>query len=256
MQSKILQLLFLFVGCVSFSQENISYQMPPKEILDLADYERAPSISMDKDRNYILFSYRNTYKNLEDLNQDEMKLGGLRINPVTNISSTVTYINNLKIRKFSDKNLTQISGLPKNARITNISWSPNYKKISFTHTTSKGVELWVIDVATATAKKLTEDNINANIGNPTSWFKDSEHILVRTLPSNKPDLIDTLKDIPTGPTVSTSDGSKSQNRTYQDLLKNKTDEANFESLITSELYKVSLNGTKTLFKEAAMYAGW
>ncbi len=103
-----------------------------------------------------------------------MKLGGLRINPVTNISSTVTYINNLKIRKFSDKNKSQVSGLPKNPRITNISWSPNYKKIAFTNTTQKGVELWVIDVASASAKKLTEAIINANIGNPASWFKDSE----------------------------------------------------------------------------------
>lgn len=255
MKLKILNLLFLILGCMGFSQENISYQTPPKEILALADYERAPSISMDKDRNYILFSYRNTYKNLDDLNQDEMKLGGLRINPVTNISSTITYVNNLKIRKFTDKNLVQVSGLPKNPRISNIAWSPNYKKISFTHTTSKGVELWVVDVATATAQKLTEAIINANIGNPASWFKDSENILLRTLPANKPDLINTLKDIPSGPTVSTSDGSKSQNRTYQDLLKNKTDEANFESLITSELYKVSINGTKTLFKGAAMYAG-
>ncbi len=64
MKSKILHLLFLFIGFLGFSQENISYQTPPKEILALADYERAPSISMDKDRQYILFSYRNTYKNL------------------------------------------------------------------------------------------------------------------------------------------------------------------------------------------------
>lgn len=255
MKLKFLNSLFLFIGFVGISQENITYQMPPKEILALADYERAPSISMDENREYILFSYRNTYKNLEDLNQEEMKLGGLRINPVTNISSTVTYINNLKIRKFADKELTQVSGLPTNPRITNISWSPNYKKISFTHTTQKGVELWVIDVASASAKKLTEDIINANIGNPSSWFKNSESLLVRTLPANKAALIDTGKDIPSGPTVSSSDGSKSQNRTYQDLLKNKTDEANFESLITSELYKVSLDGTKKLFKEAGMYAG-
>ena len=106
MKSKFLHLLFLFIGFLGFSQENISYQTPPKEILALADYERAPSISMDKDRQYVLFSYRNTYKNLEDLNQDEMKLGGLRINPVTNISSSVTYINNIKLRKIKDKNET------------------------------------------------------------------------------------------------------------------------------------------------------
>jgi dipeptidyl aminopeptidase/acylaminoacyl peptidase len=255
MKAKILLFIILLSGFSAFSQDNITYQMPPKEILALADYERAPSISMDKDRQYILFSYRNTYKNLEDLSQDDMKLGGLRINPVTNISSTVTYINNLKLRKFNGKNPVQVIGLPANPKIANISWSPDYKKIAFTHTTQTGVELWVLDVANNSAKKMTEPLLNANMGNPMSWYHDSENILIRTLPATKTGLINILKNVPTGPTVSSSDGSKSQNRTYQDLLKNKTDEANFESLITSELYKISLNGSKTLFKEAAMYAG-
>jgi hypothetical protein len=40
----------------------------------------------------MLLTYRDSYKTLDDLNQDEMRLGGLRINPTTNISSTVTYI--------------------------------------------------------------------------------------------------------------------------------------------------------------------
>ncbi|MDP5101836.1 MAG: prolyl oligopeptidase family serine peptidase [Nonlabens sp.] len=255
MKSKFLLFIILLSGLTAFAQDNITYQSPPPEIMALADYERAPSISMDKDREYMLLSYRNTYKNLEDLSQDEMKLGGLRINPVTNISSTVTYINNLKLRKFTAKTPVQVSGLPTNPRITNISWSPDYKKIAFTHTAQTGVELWVIDVVSMSAKKLTEPILNANMGSPVSWYKDSENMLVRTLPSSKAALISTLKNVPAGPIVSSSSGTVSQNRTYQDLLKNKTDEANFESLITSELYKISLDGSKTLFKKAAMYAG-
>ena len=38
-------------------------------------------------------------------------------------------------------------------------------------------------------------------------------------------------------------------------MKNKTDETNFETLVTSELYKVDLNGNAKLFKEANLYAG-
>ena len=91
-------ILFLF-SIIAFSQEDISYQKPSAEILALADYERPPSVSMDTKKEYMLLSYRNTYKTLDELNQEEMRLGGLRINPVTNISSTITYINNLKIRK-------------------------------------------------------------------------------------------------------------------------------------------------------------
>ena len=241
--------------CFTFAQENLSYQKPSAEILALADYERAPSVSMDSKKEYMLLSYRNTYKTLDDLNQEEMRLGGLRINPVTNISSTVTYISNLKIRKIAAKDETQVSGLPQNARLTNISWSPDEKKIAFTNTTNSGVELWIIDVATASAKKITSDNLNANLGSPYSWMNDNQTLLVKVLPKNRPALINEKKDLPKGPTVSVSDGSKSQNRTYQDLLKNKNDEANFDALVTSELYKVSVSGVATLFKSADIYAG-
>lgn len=255
MMKKINFLSFLFIGFSVFAQENITFQKPSPEILALADYERAPSVSMDSKKEFMLLSYRNTYKTLDDLSQEEMRLGGLRINPITNISSTVTYINNLKIRKVNEKNEIQVNGLPQNALITNISWSPNEKKIAFTNTTNKGVELWIIDVATATAKKITSDNLNANLGSPYSWMKDNETLLVKMLPKNRPALIDSKKDLPNGPIVSVSDGSKSQNRTYQDLLKNKTDEANFDALVTSELYKISISGDASFFKEAAIYAG-
>lgn len=255
MKLKSILLLLLGFGITCFGQENLSYQKPSAEILALADYERAPSVSMDSKKEYMLLSYRNTYKTLDDLNQEEMRLGGLRINPVTNISSTVTYINNLKIRKIAAKDEIQVTGLPQNARLTNISWSPDEKKIAFTNTTKSGVELWIIDVATATAKKLTSDNLNANLGSPFNWINDNQTLLVKVLPKNRPALIDEKKDLPKGPTVSVSDGSKSQNRTYQDLLKNKNDEANFDALVTSELYKVSISGTSTLFKSADIYAG-
>ncbi|RTY93375.1 S9 family peptidase [Flavobacterium sp. GT3R68] len=255
MKLKVILLLLLCLGYSGFSQENLTYQKPSKSILDLADYERAPSVSMDTKKEYMLLTYRNTYKSLDDLNQEELRLGGLRINPITNISSTVTYINNIKLRKIKDKNEVQVSGLPINPRISNLLWSPNDKKILFSHTTNTGVELWVLDVASAKAVKLTEANVNANMGNPFSWYNDNENILVKMLPKNRAALLDAKKDLPTGPIISNTDGAKSQNRTYPDMLKNKNDEVNFENISTSELYKVNINGTAALYKSADMYAG-
>ena len=255
MKSIFLSLLLFGFYHIGIAQENINFQKPSAEILALADFQRAPSVSMDTKKQYMLLSYRNTYKTLDELNQEEMRLGGLRINPITNISSSVNYVNNLKIRKISDKNEIQVSGLPENPKITNVSWSPDETKIAFTNTTNSGVELWVIDVVAASAKKITKDNLNANLGSPFNWMKDNETLLVKVLPANRPALIDSKKDLPKGPTVSVSDGSKSQNRTYPDLLKNKLDEQNFETLVTSELYKISLSGKSELFKSGAIYAG-
>lgn len=250
-------LLLLIMTDIITAQENIVFQKPSAEILALADYERAPSVSMDTKKEYMLLQYRNTYKSLEDLNQEEMKLGGLRVNPITNISSTVSYINNLKIRKIMEYTAEplQVTGLPEKPRITNISWSPDDTKIAFTNTSNNGVELWVLDVASAKATKLTDAVLNANLGTPFSWFKDNQSLLVRIIPSSRPELIDSKKDMPNGPIVSLADGKVSQNRTYQDLLKNKTDEINFTTLTSSELYKVNLDGDKTLYREKDLYVG-
>lgn len=246
-------LLSLFLVTTMYAQENITYQKPSQEILELADYERAPTISLDNNKEYMLLSYRSTYKTLMDLNVNEMRLAGLRIDVNTNISSTTTYITNLKVRKVKDTQEIQVKGLPENARITNLTWSPDQSKMAFTNTVENGVELWVLDIKSAQATKLTDANLNANLGNPITWYKDNQNLLVSLIPSNRPALIDTSKNIPTGPIVSVSEGVVSQNRTYQDLLKNKTDEANFETLITSELYKIDLKGNKTLFKKADLY---
>lgn len=253
--------IILTFGCILFvyksnAQENLNYQKPSKEILELADFERAPSVMMDTKKEYMLFTYRNTYKSLEDLNQEEMKLAGLRINPITNIGSTVTYVNNIKIRKVKDfkSEPIQIIGLPQNPKISNISWSPDDKKIAFTNTTEKGVELWVYVIESNKLTKITNDNLNANLGRPFEWFKDNNNLLIKQIPNDKKPLIDSKKNLPTGPTVSVAEGKVSQNRTYQDLLKNPTDEQNFETLITTEVYKIDLEGNKKLFKEKGLYA--
>lgn len=239
-----------------FAQEELVYQKPPQEILELADFERAPSLMMDSKRTKMLFLYRSTYKTLADLSDTEMRLAGLRINPRTNISSTTNYRINLKYKEIKARDAKQIEGLPENPRIANLTWSPDETKVAFTNTTNDGVELWFVDLATCKATKLTDANLNANLGNPYTWFRDSQSFLVRVLPSDKAALIDTKSAIPSGPTVSISEkGAKAQNRTYQDLLQNTIDEANFDALVTSELYKIDLSGNKTLWKEKAIYSG-
>jgi dipeptidyl aminopeptidase/acylaminoacyl peptidase len=247
--------LFFSAFVSSLAQENLTYQKPSREIMELVDYQRAPGVVMDEKKEFMVFTYQNTYKTLEDLNQEELQLAGLRVNPITNISSSVNYYNNLKVRKLLDQNLLQVQGLPANPRITYLTWSPDEKKMAFTNTTANSVDLWVLDIATATATKVSGKPLNANLGKPFSWYSDNLHLLVRTIPDNRAALIDSKKGLPNGPIISNSDGAKSQNRTYPDMLKNKADEANFETLVTSELYKISLSGEAVPFLGKALYLG-
>jgi dipeptidyl aminopeptidase/acylaminoacyl peptidase len=239
--------LFFFLLAGGFltglqAQENLTYQKPPQEILELVDVPLAPSTLIDSKGETMVFLYRDQYKSIAELSETELRLGGLRINPVTNISSRATYYNNIEVKPIDGDEPTGIKGLPANPRLSNFSWSPDEKKMAFTHTTDKGVELWVADLATSQAKKLTDANLNANMRDVINWYKDNSAILVKMLPQDRKDLIDPQDAVPDGPTISVSDGSKAQNRTYQDLLQNSNDEYNFEQLTRSVLMKVDLNG--------------
>lgn len=252
---RILFLVVLFFAFKLSAQNNLDFQKPPKEILDLVDVERAPSVYIDDSKENMILLYRSNFKTLKDLSKTEMRLGGLRIDPVTNISSREEYINNLKIRKLQSKDskAIQVKGLPENPRLSNFSFSPNQKLLAMTHTTDKGIELWVLDLENIEVRKLSNIKLNANLRGVINWFKDSKSVLVKALASNRKPLIDTKSSIPTGPTVSENIGKKAQNRTYQDLLKNKNDEFNFEQLATSELIKINLDGSTQKWLGAAMY---
>ncbi|MEM1002082.1 MAG: S9 family peptidase, partial [Bacteroidota bacterium] len=250
-------ILFLAVslGLIANGQQNLGYQMPPDEILELADVELAPGVQMDSKGEYMVLLFRNQYKSIQELSETELRLAGLRINPVTNIGSRTNYITNLKVKKTKDTEAVQVKGLPENPRLSGFRWSHDETKIACLNTTSTGVEVWVLDIKNASVKKLTEPIVNANMRSALSWFKNNSKLLIKTLPADRKDLINTEIAVPTGPTVSVSDGSKAQNRTYQDLLKTPNDESNFEQLAHSELKTVDLNGNMKDFLPSAMYRG-
>ncbi|WP_010519922.1 S9 family peptidase [Croceivirga radicis] len=250
----LLLFLFLCSFALSTAQENLNYQKPSNEILDLVDAPLAPSVQITDDGKNMLLLYRNQYKSIAELSEQELRLAGLRINPKTNIGSRTNYYNNVELKRIDKGSTTTVKGLPSNARLANFSWSPDQTKIAMTNTTENGVAVWVLDVATATMKQLTAANVNANMRDVINWFKDGDAILVKMLPEDRKPLINAADAVPTGPTISSNDGKKAQNRTYQDLLKNPNDEFNFEQLARASLFKVTMDGTKTEWLPADLYS--
>ena len=101
-----------------------------------------------------------------------------------------------------------------------------------------------MDLETEKRAKIDRGNIKRQYRRVINWQPDSQSMLIKTLLQARKPLIDTSSMVPDGPTISNNYGAKAQNRTYQDLLKNKSDEHNFEQLATSSIHKVSLNGSK------------
>lgn len=254
MRDNLLTILALLIAVSNvFGQEKLEYQKPPKEILDLVDAPLAPDVIIDSEGENVVLLYRDAYKSIAELSATEMRLAGLRINPKTNIGSRTTFYKNINVKNALGEQLKQVEGLPENPRLSNFSRSPNEKYIACLNTTLDGNEVWVVDIEQARAKRLTGPGVNANLGNALNWFADSQQLLVKMLPTDRPELIDTGKVVPDGPTISVSDGAKAQNRTYQDLLKNPNDERNFETLAYSVIQKVGLDGSIRNFLPKAMY---
>jgi len=252
---RIFYLSLLIILARIIAQENLNYQQPPNEILNLVDVKLPPRVLMDENKKYMVCIYRDAFKTIKELSEKEMRLGGLRINPKTNIGSRTNYYKDIKIANLRRKKtvLRRVRGLPTEPRLANFIWSPDQTSIAFTNTTFHGVELWVLNVSGGVVKKLTDANVNANLGDAVNWYQDGKSLLVKLVPGNREEITDSENVIPLGPRISSNDGKKAQNRTYQDLLKNRIDEHNFEQLALSEIHKVNLYGKKTLWQESDMY---
>ena len=250
-----LLVILLAFSLTALAQLDLGYQTPPQSILDLADAPLPPSIRINSDATTAILFTRDQYKTIAELSEKELRLAGLRINPKTNISSRQRYYTGAQLLDIKTGNKHQVKGLPTDARLSNFSWSPDESMLALTHTAATGVELWILDLKSRKASQLTQANLNANMGMPYTWLKDNKTLLAKMLPANRPRLTDQQSAIPNGPTISVNEGKKAQNRTYQDLLKNKTDEQNFEILATSVLKKVSIKGKQSDYLPSDLYRG-
>lgn len=240
---------FLFITTGAFAQDDVSYKLPPKDIADMLMAKPTPNISMDDKGQWMLLMESNSYPSVEELAKPELRIAGLRINPANFAPSRQNFINNLTLRSVNFREDFKISGLPSPLFAGNVSWSPDDKKIAFTHTTKDRVDLYVIDVATKKATKINKAALNM-IGGGYQWY-DNNTLLYRT--TLKPATAAPPKPVmPKGPTVQENYGQASPRPTFQDLLKSPYDEQLYEFYATAQLVK-NTNGVETKIGQPAIY---
>ncbi|WP_316831274.1 alpha/beta hydrolase family protein [Pedobacter aquatilis] len=252
---KKLQLYFLIAGASislnAAAQDAVSYQTPPKEIADLLLAKPTPGVSIDDKAEWILFSERNSYPSVEELAMPEYRIAGLRLNPNNYSPSRITYINNFSLKNIKADKTFPVTGLPSPLYASNISWNPTQNKIAFTNTTQKGVDLYIIDIATKKATKVNKAFLNVVLGSGLTWLNDNT-IIYRAV--TKPASAAPVKPLmPKGPTVQQNLGKAAPSPTYQDLIKSPFDEQLFEFYGTSQLVK-NTNGVETPIGKPAIYA--
>jgi dipeptidyl aminopeptidase/acylaminoacyl peptidase len=231
----------LLSASLAVSAQDFSYQRPPDDIAKLVEAPLTPSVFVSHDNAWILLLDKSDYPSIEELSRPELRIAGLRINPDNFGPSRPNYLIGMKLKKLADNTDHTISNLPSPLLISNASFSPDSKKIAFLQNNADNIELWVVDLATLSASKITDRKINDVVGNTYSWLSDSQHILFAAVPTNlKP--MPQKSRVPTGPVIEENLGKKAPNRTYQDLLKNPYDEALFDYYATSEMVLKKIGG--------------
>lgn len=244
--ARIMRLLFFFLvltagGAAVCAQEALEWQVPPEPLPQLIDAARTPSVVLSPGGEWLLVRHYQSHPTIAELAQPELRLAGLRINPHTNGPSRVLAFTALELLPVTEGTAQKVTGLPEQARITEMHWSPDGSRLAFLHTSRRGIELWVLDLSTKRCRRLTGPIVNDVLGKAFDWHADSRTLLVKVVPADR-GAPPHPPEVPRGPIVRSSEGGgQAPARTYQDLLKSPYDEALFAYYAEAELMTVDVH---------------
>lgn len=172
---------------------------------------------------------------LSEFIQPELKLAGLRIDPAQSSRSRLGHSLSAALLNYDLETTTEfISDLPEqplqnipDGHVLNyLRWSPNGKRIAFTLRSLGGpsnpprapLALWVADVPAMQARPVLGERRLNTIYEDYVWL-DDDTLIASVIPEGRGEA-PAAPAVPVGPKISdNSSGSKSQARTYPDLLK-------------------------------------
>lgn len=230
-----------------------AYRTPPQDVVRLLEAPAQPGVSIDPSGSAMLLLDRETLPPIADMAAPMLRLAGFRINPNTNGPHGPRSFTGITIKRIADGSETRVD-LPKGANVGGNSWSPDGSRFAFTLTRDGGIDLWVCETATGSAKQVSGVSINAVVGRGYSWMPDGKRLLVRLVPENRGKAPEPPR-APTGPVSQETRGKVAPVRTLQDLLKSPHDEALFEHYATSQLAIVdAATGAMTALGAPGMYS--
>lgn len=259
----------MFVGGLlagsAAAQTAIGYQKPPEAIEKLLDAPPTPVVSVSPDTATLLVEQPADFPTIADVAQPRYRLAGIRFNPATSGPSVETYNIGLKLQAIPGGPERTITGLPAKLKAVGALWSPDSRHVAFLQRTEKtaqaeesakragpkameaagsgaGLELWIVDVATAKAHHAGSTvHMNAVLGRPCAWLPDSSGLLCKVVAADRGPA-PAADAVPTGPVVSENLGKVRPAPTYEDMLENPQDEKIFEFYAGSQLAIVPLTG--------------
>jgi len=218
------------------AQAQTPYKLPPKDVIDILDAPPTPFVLVSPGNDAMMLVEYEAQPSIALLARPFLRLGGTRIDPQLHSEQRTRQFTGIVIKWIDDNKTIRIQ-LPADAKIGIPQWSNDGSKIAFARDAENGVELWVADTKTGQAKVIPDVRVNDVLGSPFEWMSDNARLLVRLVPAAAVKAPEPPQ-VPSGPTIEETSGRVSRTWTYQDLLRNASDEMLFEYYAQSELATV------------------
>jgi dipeptidyl aminopeptidase/acylaminoacyl peptidase len=250
-------LLLLLPGLLAAQSAEVKYQQPPAAILKVMEAPRPPVVSASPTRDRLLLMQTVDNPDIADVAAPMLRIAGIRIDPATNGLHLARTVRDLRLETIADGKEVPVALPDAISGLTAPVWSPDGKRFAFTHITPRGIELWVGDAATGTARRLPGVRVNAVMRGYLQWMKAGSSgfdLLVETVAAGR-GAAPAANPVPEGPRVTESDGRALPARTYEDLLKTPHDADLFDYYATSQLARVNpVSGAMTPIGKPAIFA--
>jgi dipeptidyl aminopeptidase/acylaminoacyl peptidase len=238
MRRLLLLLSLLAIAGLLPAQNNTGgYQLPPKTISDLLLAKPTPIISVDRQGDWMLIIGRYSYPSVEELAQPELRIAGLRFNPVNFSPSRQNFASDLSLKNLRTGAAYNIQGLPSPLMAGNFSWNRADSRIAFTNTANGRVDLYVIDIATRHASRINKTPLNTILGITCQWIDDATLLYGTTV--QPASAAPPRKLVPDGPSIQENLGKSAPSPTFEDLIKTPYEEALFAFYGLTQLVKNS-----------------
>ena len=244
---KVLNCLFLTaaltVTASAAAQEDEGYKLPPKVLQDIVAAPLTPQVIFNDPCTYMVQLNKRPFLSLAEQAQTEYRLAGARFNPDTySVSRTPAY-DRATIVNTATLEQTEVSGLPEGCVVWGAQWNPTGDRLVVLVKGDDGIYLYQCGTDGA-ARKVTDRRMNATQSTSVYWL-DAENFIFAAVPEGR-GAAPAINPVPQTPIIQQNLGTSSPARTYQDLLKNKNDEEQFEYYFTSQLVSVGTAGEKEI----------
>ncbi|MCL1138838.1 alpha/beta hydrolase family protein [Shewanella pneumatophori] len=228
-----------------------TYQLPSQPLQNVVEQTKNVSTRLSQDKQWLAVLTPRSHLTIENLASNERKLAGLRVSTDSLTPSRIKYtylaieLVNLHDATTATINVPLRTGM----QVANVNFSPNSRYLSYVGLNKNSADLYIYDIEKNQTTKLNPSRLNATLGLKYIWSNDSQGIFTNlALTTN----IEPNTQLTFSPNISQTSGKKAPRRTYQDLLKNSQDEAEFSALTTSQLSFINLDGNVSAIGQPAI----